>query len=408
MTVATYTRPNNTAQTASQYKANIDGDMQVYERIAGAFAPHAQSSPNMTVRVDAGALLSGTTLTEVAAQNTGTITAPGSNSRIDRVVIDSTTGAVSVITGTPGVSPAVPALTAGKLPIAQVLLTSASTSITNSMITDERVPTGSGSSSVAAAVRQTVLNGTVDSSGLPNFGGSTGSTTVTQANTLTVAAANGFNISGAVDRIGQKTNPSWTGLSTNGTMYLGVTVNSDGTLTEFSTTLAPVYQWGGTFSVTNNQRTFNIQQMQMQVGNGSTASQSYDVFVGEVTVAGGVVTAITWYALMARYDTGYSGNIPAASTRTSYNHNLGIVPKVSRLMLKCGTAEQNFSIGDEITPSLGGATVGQGQVLQATTKTIAWTTGSSNSVVVNNATTGALTALTSGNWTVRMIAERGW
>ena len=69
---------------------------------------------------------------------TGAITAPVSNSRIDRVVVNRTTGALSVITGTPGATPAVPAITVGVVPIAQVLLTSASTSIINAMITDER------------------------------------------------------------------------------------------------------------------------------------------------------------------------------------------------------------------------------------------------------------------------------
>ena len=71
-------------------------------------------------------------------QRTAAITAPVSNSRIDRVVVDRITGVASVITGTPGASPAVPALTVGVAPVAQVLLTSSTTAITNSMITDER------------------------------------------------------------------------------------------------------------------------------------------------------------------------------------------------------------------------------------------------------------------------------
>jgi hypothetical protein len=173
-------------------------------------------------------------------------------------------------------------------------------------------------------VRQTVLSGAVDSSGLPNFGGSTGGTTVTQTGgNIIVTAANGFDSTTfqAVNRTGLKSNPSWTGLSTNGTMYLGVTVNADGTLTEFSTTLAPTYQWGGAYSTTANQRTFNIQEMVMKVGNGATASQAYDVFVGEVTVAAGVVSAITWYALMGRHTSKQTGL--AVNTTYSWAHNTG-------------------------------------------------------------------------------------
>lgn len=115
-------------------------------RITGAFAPHEAATPNMTVVLDPGAVMSGTTLTEKAQQSTATIAAPVSNPRIDRIVIDAATGMVSVIAGTEAVSPAPPALTSGKLPVAQVLLATTTTAITNSMITDERL--GSGGSSV--------------------------------------------------------------------------------------------------------------------------------------------------------------------------------------------------------------------------------------------------------------------
>lgn len=138
MSVATFVQTNYTTQDASTYKNSIDSDISVTSRIGALFACHQQSSPNMTVRVDAGAVVNGITLTEVAAQSTGTITAPASNSRIDRVVADSLTGVVSVITGVSGSSPAIPSLTAGKIPLARVLLTSSSTTITNSMIADER------------------------------------------------------------------------------------------------------------------------------------------------------------------------------------------------------------------------------------------------------------------------------
>ncbi len=207
--VATFAKPFSTganSQDPTTYKGNIDGDMAVIMRIGDAFAAHANSTPDMRVYLDPGHVFTGTTLTEVGADTTGTvtnastsvaitgstagisgtmlvsgpgilanttatiagstvtlsqaasglasspqtnaplrfmqrtaaITAPGSNSRIDRVVVDRITGVVSVITGTPGASPAVPALTAGVAPIAQILLTSATTAITNSLFYDER------------------------------------------------------------------------------------------------------------------------------------------------------------------------------------------------------------------------------------------------------------------------------
>ena len=140
MTVATFTQPNFTTQLGNSYKGNIDGGMSVFARIAGAFAPHEQSTPNMTVRVDAGYVFTGSVLTEVAAQSSAAMVAPTTNPRIDRIVVDAVTGVVSVVTGVQGASPVAPAIPAGKVPVAQVLLQTASGVITNAMLTDERIP----------------------------------------------------------------------------------------------------------------------------------------------------------------------------------------------------------------------------------------------------------------------------
>lgn len=141
MTVATFNQNDFTLQDAATYKAALDGNIAVLAKLAASFAPHEQPTPNLTVAVDGGLKFLTGALSLVAAQSTSAITAPASNPRIDRVVIDRTSGAVSVVTGTEAVSPTAPAIPAGKLPICQVLLQTTSTSITNSMITDERVVT---------------------------------------------------------------------------------------------------------------------------------------------------------------------------------------------------------------------------------------------------------------------------
>ena len=138
MTVAQFLQTNYTTQTGTAYPLAIDADWAVALRLIDNFAPHAQAAPNMTVALDAGHLFDGTTLTEVAAQSTGTIAAPVGNPRIDRVVIDRASGAVSVVTGTEGASPTPPAIPTGKAPVAQVLLQTTSIAIANSMLTDER------------------------------------------------------------------------------------------------------------------------------------------------------------------------------------------------------------------------------------------------------------------------------
>ncbi len=137
--VATYLISDYTTQDPATYKAGIDGNARVAQRIVDAFAPHEQTVPVMTVRLDAGAIFSGAGLLEVAAQSTGTITAPVTHPRIDRVVCNLITGAISVITGSENVSPVAPALTSGVFPVAQVLLQTSTTAITNAIITDERI-----------------------------------------------------------------------------------------------------------------------------------------------------------------------------------------------------------------------------------------------------------------------------
>ncbi len=140
MTVPTFVQPDRSSDSGAQYPANIDAAIAVLARPGQAFAPHEQSTPDMTVRLDAGHIYDPVTqaITEVAAQSSAAITAPSADPRIDRIVVDQTTGAVSVVAGTEAASPVAPALPAGKFPVAQVSLLTSTTTITNSIITDER------------------------------------------------------------------------------------------------------------------------------------------------------------------------------------------------------------------------------------------------------------------------------
>lgn len=139
MTVATFNQSDFTTQDATTYKAAIDGGFSVMARLATAFAPHAQATPDMTVAVDAGALLSWGNVVPVAAQSTAIIAAPVANPRVDRVVINAGNGVIATVTGTESATPTAPPIPAGFLPIAQVLLQPGVTGITNAMISDERI-----------------------------------------------------------------------------------------------------------------------------------------------------------------------------------------------------------------------------------------------------------------------------
>jgi hypothetical protein len=118
-------------------------------KTAAAFAPHEQDTPDMTIRVDAGLLWINNDVVEVNAQSTTTISSPATYSRIDRIVIGSTAGTVSVITGVSAATPTAPTITSGKLPICQVTIATSTTAITNDLITDERIGGGSVAESIA-------------------------------------------------------------------------------------------------------------------------------------------------------------------------------------------------------------------------------------------------------------------
>jgi hypothetical protein len=139
MSVIAWLRSTFTTQDPTTYKSAIDGNFTVLERVGAMFAAQQAATPNMTVVLRAGSIMDAGSLVEQAQQTTTAFTAPASASRIDRIVLDESTGIYSVVTGTPSVSPVAPAIPAGNLPCAQVLLQSTSTAITNSMITDERV-----------------------------------------------------------------------------------------------------------------------------------------------------------------------------------------------------------------------------------------------------------------------------
>ena len=207
-----------------------------------------------------------------------------------------------------------------------------------------------GASGIAAspvAVRQTVLSGPVDANGMSNFGGATGSTTVTMSGSIIVAAANGFSSGIQQDVIGTGSNLAWTGLSTPTTMWMYVTI-SNGVLTSLVTSLAPVYEWGGTPSVTLGQLTFNIQSMTGYIGNGSSAVQTPWVCVGEVTVGGGVVTAITWYALMGRSLVTQASL--STSSQYSFSDNIGTTMKsVTNAYIVCKVTDQAYALGDKVS-----------------------------------------------------------
>lgn len=146
MPVKTPVLTNAASQPVTTYNANIDANFNVADRIAWAFAPHEQATPDMTMRLDAGYIPAvGALPLEVAAQSTGTITPPSANPRRDIVYIDATDGSVGVSTGTEGANPVDPEIPANKIAVARINLFTSQTTITNADLDDLRCLPGAGS-----------------------------------------------------------------------------------------------------------------------------------------------------------------------------------------------------------------------------------------------------------------------
>ena len=306
-------------------------------------------------------------------------------------------------------------ITTGNITTVNATTVNATTVTATGTITAETLTFEGGSVQLRAVspvyVRQTVLSGPVDTNGFSAFGGSTGAATVTASGTLIATAANGSDISGNIDRVGSITNPSWTGLNTNGTMYLYLDIAANGTCTTGSTTLLPTYRWGGANVVTSGQATFNIQEMQMKVGDGSTAVQTYRVFVGEVTVGSSVVSAITWYALMGRYEAAAVA-MPAASTPQVYSHNLGGNPAFYNIVGRAQVTSPvaGCLVGEviDLFTSVGGSGInGSSRNFSAVNKTSATFVLDGSGSRVRSATNGAEIGVSSANTNLLFSMNRG-
>ena len=200
MTVATFTQTNYLTQNSSSYKANIDACNMVEKIVAGAFAPHQSNPTAMTITLDAGNMFTfntaspsgGSTLVAQGTQVSGTITAPVSNPRIDRVTINGTTGALTVITGAEGASPSPPAITAGYLPICQIALAVGQSTIINANITDERCMTVVTLASASGIPQAGIANSAIGQAQLKQSIGSVNSTSLSLYNLTLPGGSYGF------------------------------------------------------------------------------------------------------------------------------------------------------------------------------------------------------------------------
>jgi hypothetical protein len=270
-----------------------------------------------------------------------------------------------------------------------------------------------------AAVRQTVTGGPVDATGMPAFLPATSgslsliSQNISSSTPLVVTSAQGATItSGQSDLTGATSaNISWGPLTANTTNYLGVTVNANGTLTPFFTTIAPVYQEGTSpaASIVNGAITFIKSSMLCYQGNGSAAVQVSAVLVGQAVTATSTITSTVAYGYNGNYFSSYVNTLPPAGL-TTLNHNLGTMPNLVDVFFKNLTAEANYSVGDVIliTAGLTSAAVASFAGFQLTLSNTVVSMTSVGQYATINKTTATGVTLNNANWAYRIIAKRGW
>ena len=103
------------------------------------FLPKAANPADMTVVISAGRLAYDSSVIVKGTQTTSAISAPVTDSRIDRIVIDERDGSYWHLAGVESATPTPPAIPDGYLPNCQFPLDPATTAITDAMIVDERV-----------------------------------------------------------------------------------------------------------------------------------------------------------------------------------------------------------------------------------------------------------------------------
>jgi hypothetical protein len=269
--------------------------------------------------------------------------------------------------------------------------------------------------------RQVVISGPVTAAGLPSFlPATTGTLSITSQNVtaaapLVVSAAGGPSIYGGLDQVGASiANLTWSGLAASATSYLYVDISADGVLTPGSTTIAPVYQFGGTYSTTNGAWTFNISEMTGKLGNGSTANVATRVYVGEVVTSGSGVTSTVGYAYGGRFESAFTPTLPGASTAVTASHNLGVKPRLFKFIAECTTTNVGYAVGDQVTEGImsqSSSTAVSPHMFWSNTKSGGLVTldgGSGSFIVASRSVPGSLIQLTAASWKYGWIADRGW
>jgi Head binding len=257
-----------------------------------------------------------------------------------------------------------------------------------------------------SSARQTVLSGPVDANGYAAFGTTgIGTATLTATGALDLTCVAG----GDTNRRGQVTNLQFTSPGGAGTAYLFAAISSTGVVTQSVRTLEQAVINGSGASVTNGQLTVCVQEAIVRVGNGATATQVYEVAVGQCTYSAGVWTGTpTWYALNGRFKS-VDTAITAVTATTSFTHNIGWPDLDQNLRIRCISTSGNFIAGMvwQQGTTQGGTADTTLTLRQTSRNASAVTASGSVALALVNPGTGNTDAVTTANFNQFAVISRG-
>jgi hypothetical protein len=194
------------------------------------------------------------------------------------------------------------------------------------------------------------------------------------------------------------------------TNFLWVDVGTDGVLTTGRTLLPPIYTQGSTPPTTANQFTYNITEAKGYYGNGSTAPQTYKVFVGEVQASTATITSSVAYAVNGYYDSGFTAPYPGPGVVISKNHNLGFATALKVDLIVVNVTANMGYVPDQYVynPQGSNAAYVYNAYPRLLRNSLGHTTASSNGITLVTVSTGISTDATVANWKYKFIVERTW
>ncbi|MCB1466652.1 MAG: hypothetical protein KDK08_05815 [Rhizobiaceae bacterium] len=265
----------------------------------------------------------------------------------------------------------------------------------------------------AYVARSTVMTGPM-ASGAPSFLPTTsGVLSITTQNIaagtpLIATASAGWDVNGAVDVVGKATsNFSWTGLAANATVFLPVEIVSGGVTPKTTTALVPIQKMSGAASTASGQYTFIVSEMQMYLGNGTTASKVNHVIVGEVVTNGSGVVSTIAYAYNGLVDSGFTSTLWSIGSTKSFAHNIGSECTIDAF-LRCDVADGGFAVGDTLHLSCALVDYYSPVTFVYGRNSVSIATMGSNGWIAVKKDSATTVALTLASWSYKFVARRNW